>query len=96
MSFKIEHPKRLALGGATAALALWWLYLRTLSPAFPPNDSPETIAAAWSLGIQHPPGYPLATLLGRVAIVLLGLGAMAGALWFKEAKPIARKARKAR
>jgi tetratricopeptide (TPR) repeat protein len=59
------------------ALGIWWLYLRTLSPAFPPDDSPETIAAAWTLGIQHPPGYPLPTLLGRLSIVLAGLGSAA-------------------
>lgn len=56
---------------------LWALYLRSLSPAFPPDDSPETIAAALSLGIQHPPGYPLPTLLGRMAVVALALGSPA-------------------
>jgi tetratricopeptide (TPR) repeat protein len=75
MSFKIEHPqRRLALSLAGCFLLLWSFYLATLSPAFPPDDSPETIAAAFSLGIQHPPGYPLAALLGRCAILALPLG----------------------
>ncbi|HXB98166.1 MAG TPA: DUF2723 domain-containing protein, partial [bacterium] len=59
-------------------LGLWAVYLATLSPAFPPDDSPETIAAAVTLGIQHPPGYPLPALLGRCAALGLPLG---GAAW---------------
>ena len=55
-------------------LGLWAVYLTTLSPAFPPDDSPETIAAAVTLGIQHPPGYPLPALLGRCADLGLPLG----------------------
>ena len=77
MSFKIEHPRRELLGAAVLALILWGFYLRTLSPAFPPDDSPETITAAVTLGIQHPPGYPLPTLLGRCAVLALPLGSMA-------------------
>jgi tetratricopeptide (TPR) repeat protein len=78
MSFKIEHPqRRLTLSLAGCGLLLWGFYLATLSPAFPPDDSPETVAAAFSLGIQHPPGYPLAALLGRCAIVALPLGSPA-------------------
>jgi hypothetical protein len=55
-------------------LGLWAVYLATLSPAFPPDDSPETIAAAVTLGIQHPPGYPLPALLGHCAYLVLPLG----------------------
>ena len=43
------------------------VYLRTLGPAFLDDDSPETIAAGITLGIQHPPGYPLAALVTHVA-----------------------------
>jgi hypothetical protein len=75
MSFKIEHPqRRLVLSLAGCALLLWGFYLATLSPAYPPDDSSETIAAAFSLGIQHPPGYPLVALLGRCAVVALPMG----------------------
>jgi tetratricopeptide (TPR) repeat protein len=59
----------LALGGLF--LAAFGLYLRTLSPAFHPDDSAETITAAATLGPQHPPGYPLHTLLGRLAVLAL-------------------------
>ena len=44
---------------------------------FPANDSPETISAALELGIQHPPGYPLHTLLGRLAVIGLPWGSAA-------------------
>ena len=75
MSSKIEHPsRRWSALFALTALALWGVYVRTASPAFPPDDSPETITAAATLGIQHPPGYPLATLLGRVAVAAIPLG----------------------
>lgn len=78
MSFKIEHSGRtLALGLASVSLLLWAAYLWSLSPAFPPDDSPETITACFGLGIQHPPGYPLHTLLGRLAVWGLPLGSPA-------------------
>ncbi|HNZ29144.1 MAG TPA: DUF2723 domain-containing protein, partial [Candidatus Goldiibacteriota bacterium] len=47
-------------------LAVFFIYLHTLNPVFHANDSPETAACAVTLGIQHPPGYPLASLLGKL------------------------------
>ncbi len=44
-----------------AALAL---YLHTLNPDVQPADSGEFQIAALTLGIPHPPGYPLYTMLG--------------------------------
>lgn len=41
-------------------------YAATLNPAFHANDSPETTACSVTLGIQHPPGYPLFSLAGKV------------------------------
>lgn len=41
-------------------------YLLTLNPSLFRNDSPETITACITLGVSHPPGYPLFTLLGRL------------------------------
>jgi len=58
---------RMRLIAAGLALALFALYTRTLGPAFHADDSPETITACATLSIQHPPGYPLHTLLGRLA-----------------------------
>ncbi|MEK7476687.1 MAG: DUF2723 domain-containing protein [Candidatus Coatesbacteria bacterium] len=51
--------------------ALWFLapfgaYLRTMTGTFLADDSPETIAAMVALEHQHPPGYPLLTLAGKL------------------------------
>ncbi|MCX8094086.1 MAG: DUF2723 domain-containing protein [Candidatus Goldbacteria bacterium] len=44
----------------------FYIYVITLNPVFHANDSPETIACSYTLGIQHPPGYPLFTLFGKI------------------------------
>jgi hypothetical protein len=49
------------------------LDLRRLCPAFLDDDSPETITAGVTLGLQHPPGYALAALWVR-CWSLLSLG----------------------
>jgi tetratricopeptide (TPR) repeat protein len=56
-------------------LAAFSLDLATLSPAVHPDDSPETVTAALTLSIQHPPGYPLHSMLGRLAVLSLPGGA---------------------
>src|ERR1700691_3272304 len=38
--------------------------LAGLNPTFYADDSPVTITACVTLGIAHPPGYPLFTLIG--------------------------------
>ena len=55
---------------AALFLAAFGLYARTLYPAFALDDSPWTIAAAVNLGVQHAPGYPVLTLLGKIATAL--------------------------
>jgi hypothetical protein len=57
-------------------LVCFGVYLFTLCPSFLDDDSPETIAAGVTLGIQHPPGYPLDTLCVRL-VSFLPLGGMA-------------------
>ncbi len=47
-------------------IAIFQLYLYTTFPAFKTDDSPETITSTYTLGIQHPPGYPLDTLTGKI------------------------------
>src|ERR1035437_6401192 len=42
------------------------LYIHTMPPVFKNNDSPETTAAAYTLGIGHPPGYPLYTMAAKI------------------------------
>lgn len=60
-------PGRRALwtAGLAAFAGAFGLYLLTLAPGLPVgHDSGEFITAATVLGIPHPPGYPLWTLLG--------------------------------
>ncbi len=47
-------------------ILIFFIYLKTMNPVFHADDSPETIACSFTLGIQHPPGYPLATLSGKI------------------------------
>ncbi|XP_057289051.1 transmembrane protein 260 isoform X2 [Pezoporus wallicus] len=61
-----------ALGAAVAAL-----YMATLPPALPGGDAGELITAAYELGVAHPPGYPLFTLLAKLAMGLLPVGSSA-------------------
>ncbi len=55
---------------AVLLLGCFEIYLRTLNPAFPNDDSAETVAAGATLGLQHPPGYALAALWGKVFFLL--------------------------
>ncbi|NXC01210.1 TM260 protein, partial [Orthonyx spaldingii] len=48
------------------------LYTATLPPALPGGDAGELITAAYELGVAHPPGYPLFTLLAKAATGLPG------------------------
>jgi hypothetical protein len=59
--------RRLACAHALIFLAIFGVYLHALNPAFRADDSPETAASCVILGIQHPPAYPLFTLVGRLA-----------------------------
>ncbi len=46
------------------ALVTFWVYMKTLAPTVSFFDSGELISAAYTLGIAHPPGYPLYVLMG--------------------------------
>ncbi len=63
--------RRLARFATVALLGLPLLvYLQTLSPTIGEADSFEFQVAAKVLGVAHPTGYPLYTLLGRLFIFL--------------------------
>jgi len=66
----LDFFRKASLGLAALFVVVFGLYLRTLSPAFHPDDSAETITAGATLGVQHPPSYPLHSLLGRLAVAL--------------------------
>jgi hypothetical protein len=58
------------LAAAIAALVTLVLYLVTLAPTTSMWDTSEYIAAAYVLGIPHPPGNPFFVLIGRVFSIL--------------------------
>ncbi len=53
------------------------LYGVTLHPGLPGGDSGELISAAHALGIAHPPGYPLYTVLGKAFAEVVPIGSIA-------------------
>lgn len=63
-----------AAGGCAAVAA--GVYAATLCPTVAGGDSGELIAAAHVLGVVHPPGYPLYTLLGKL-VTLIPAGTIA-------------------
>ncbi|MEM7136909.1 MAG: DUF2723 domain-containing protein [Myxococcota bacterium] len=76
-------------GTGVAALGLFVFYALTMSRSFSLYDSPELALVAEQLGLGHPLGQPLHTLLGAMAarlpgidplIALNGLSALFGAL----------------
>lgn len=63
-----ERPSYLA--AAIASLGVLLLYLLTLAPTTSMWDTSEYIAAAYTVGLPHPPGNPLFVLIGRVFALL--------------------------
>lgn len=58
------------LTAAAVALIAWCAALRTACPTISHDDSGEFVVAAWELGVAHPPGYPLTTLVHALALHL--------------------------
>lgn len=54
------------LGAAIVTIAAGILYFLTAARDIVVGDTPELITAAATLGVAHPPGYPLFTMLGHV------------------------------
>ncbi|XP_023401962.2 protein O-mannosyl-transferase TMEM260 isoform X5 [Loxodonta africana] len=64
-------------GGVAVFAAVAAVFTLTLPPSVPGGDSGELITAAYELGVAHPPGYPLFTLVAKLAIVLFPFGSVA-------------------
>ncbi|MBE9537414.1 MAG: DUF2723 domain-containing protein [Proteobacteria bacterium] len=62
----------------TLSILAFLLYIFTLSPSINFGDSPELVSAAYNLGIAHPPGYPLYSLVGRLFAFIPAGGDIAG------------------
>jgi hypothetical protein len=58
------------LAAFVASLAVFGLYLLTLGPSTAMWDTSEYIAAAYVVGLPHPPGNPMFVLLGRFFTLL--------------------------
>jgi len=68
----LDLRKRIgALVGAALFILALGVYLRSASPTTPFWDPGEFNTVSNILGIPHPPGYPLLTLIGRVAVMIL-------------------------
>ncbi|XP_075388500.1 protein O-mannosyl-transferase TMEM260 isoform X2 [Tenrec ecaudatus] len=65
------------LGSVAVFAAVATVFTLTLPPSVPGGDSGELITAASELGVAHPPGYPLFTLMAKLAIVLFPSGSVA-------------------
>ncbi len=65
------------LAATIAGVLVFLLYLVTLAPSTAMWDTSEYIAAAYTLGLPHPPGNPLFVLLGRVMSLLPIAGSVA-------------------
>lgn len=46
--------------------AIFYVYVITMHPVFKTNDSPETTVASATLGIGHPPGYPVFVIAAKL------------------------------
>src|SRR5437868_14224182 len=58
------------LAAAITSAAVFVLYVLTLAPSTAMWDTSEYIAAAYTLGLPHPPGNPFFVLVGRVFAIL--------------------------
>ncbi len=59
-----DSSRSRAIACGTLGVLVFGLYLATLYPSVAGGDSGELVTVADTLGVAHPPGYPLFTLLG--------------------------------
>ncbi len=59
-------------GAAAVGLIAFLIYALTVEHTVPTGDSGELIATAYVLGVAHPPGYPLWTMLAHIASLAPG------------------------
>nr|XP_038949401.1 transmembrane protein 260 isoform X8 [Rattus norvegicus] len=64
-------------GSVAVFAAVAAVFTLTLPRSLPGGDSGELITAAHELGVAHPPGYPLFTLVANLAITLFPFGSVA-------------------
>jgi len=69
----LDSDTPIVVGLAVLCLAV---YLRTLCPTIYTGDCGELAAAAYTLGIAHPTGYPVWCLLGKAWTLLVPFGSI--------------------
>lgn len=62
---------------ALTALLTFVVLLLTTAPDLTGEDSGELITAAYTLGVAHPPGYPLWCILGKIFTIIIPFGTIA-------------------
>src|SRR5437660_1928409 len=73
MSILVSRDAKTWVGAAVVVGAAALLYFLTAARDIVVGDTPELITAAVTLGVPHPPGFPLFTMLGHL-FSLLPLG----------------------
>ena len=56
-----------------------------IGPTITGDDSGELVSAAYTLGIAHPPGYPLWCMLGKLFTIIVPYGSIAWRVGFMSA-----------
>lgn len=69
-------PSTRRIVAAALGIVVLAIYVRTLAPTVAGGDSGELITVAYTLGVTHPPGYPLYTILAKL-FTLLPIGSIA-------------------
>ena len=73
-----DIPLRRDVGAAALAAAIAaCVYIMTAAPSVTAEDSGELATAVATLGIPHPPGYPLYVLLGKAFTLVFPFGELA-------------------
>src|ERR1044071_1245568 len=80
----LRSSKAELIGAATVFCLSLLLYSFTLAPTVTLVDSGELIVAAHSLGVAHPPGFPLYLILAHLAS-LVPIGSVAQRVNFASA-----------
>ncbi|MBF0315022.1 MAG: DUF2723 domain-containing protein [Oligoflexia bacterium] len=71
------HKREIVIDALIAFALVFIYYLSAIAPSVTFEDSGEFIAAMDSLGVAHPPGYPLLVLLGKLFITIIPFGTIA-------------------
>ncbi|MDD5772309.1 MAG: DUF2723 domain-containing protein [bacterium] len=82
-----NEQNKTCLAAIFVFLISMWIYLMTLNPSIWWEDSGELTTTPYTLGITHPPGYPLYTFVTKVVMTLIPVsnigfrGNLANAYW---------------